>query len=428
MFIRSLVLFCLFVISNSLSANGVLRNGLGARTPGLGGAGVAFCDDPLNAMNYNPAALGQWQQNELQGSITLGFLDGEYSNSVSADNDADSTPGFIPEVAYIHSLTDTLSVGFSVSPLASVEVDWDFLDPPGALGSYGSQTSKSSFVAVRSAAGFGIQLNPELSFGASLGLVYNRNRLKSPYIFQTATGLTGAKVLVNLDTDGFGVNGVAGLRYRPTENIALDISYTSPTTFETNGTLRGTSNPVIGLGDFSFATEVETALPQVVSGGMTWTTINNHKLGIQLDWIDWSDAFDVLPVDLTNESTGFALPAIYDVAPLDWKDQLVVRIGGEFHYSDKLKLRAGYSYGGSPVPSDTLTPTTAAIMQHTIGLGLGYQFGNYKIDFAYQWDLPIEENVGNSKLLFDEFNNSEVDISIHWLSISISLIDPFAKL
>lgn len=316
-------------------------------------------------------------------------------------------------------------MGVSFSPIAALEADWEFLDPPGALGSYGLQTNKASFSATRSSAGLGFQINPELSVGASLGLVHNRNRIKAPYIFQTASGLAGAKVLINLDTDGYGLNGVFGLHYKPVDHLALNLSYTSPTTFETNGTLRGTSNPVIGLGSFSFDAEVETALPQIISGGLTWQTSNNHILGLQLDWIDWSDAFDELPIDLTNESTGFALPAIFDTAPLDWEDQVVVRIGGEYHYTDSLKLRAGYSYGDSPVPSDTLTPTTAVIMQHTIGLGLGYRIGKYNIDFAYQWDLPVDENTGNSRILFNEFDNSEVDVGVHWLSISVSLVNPF---
>ena len=419
------VFFYFLSASLTVNANGVLRNGLGARTISLGGAGVAFCNDPLNSINFNPAALGQFDNSQIQGGLTLGIVDGEYSNSVSTDNDADSTPGFIPEAAFVHPLTNRLSMGVSFSPIAALEADWKFLDPPGALGSYGLQTNKASFSATRSSAGLGFQINPELSVGASLGLVHNRNRIKAPYIFQTASGLAGAKVLINLDTDGYGLNGVFGLHYKPVDHLALNLSYTSPTTFETNGTLRGTSNPVIGLGSFSFDAEVETALPQIISGGLTWQTSNNHILGLQLDWIDWSDAFDELPIDLTNESTGFALPAIFDTAPLDWEDQVVVRIGGEYHYTDSLKLRAGYSYGDSPVPSDTLTPTTAVIMQHTIGLGLGYRIGKYNIDFAYQWDLPVDENTGNSRILFNEFDNSEVDVGVHWLSISVSLVNPF---
>ena len=421
------VFFYFLSASLTVNANGVFRNGLGARSISLGGAGVAFCNDPLNSINFNPAALGQFDSTQLQGALTVGIIDAEYSNSVSNDNDADSTPGFIPEAAFVQPLTNSLSMGVSFSPIAALEVDWGFLDPPGAVGSYGQQTNKSSFLAIRSSAGLGFQISPDLSIGASLGLVYNRNRLKAPYIFQTASGLAGTKVLINLDTDGYGLNGVVGLNYKPVDKLNLNLGYTSPTTFETNGTLRGTSNPVIGLGSFSFDAEVESALPQIISGGMTWQTTDKHILGLQLDWIDWSDAFDELPLDLTNESTGFAIPIIYDVAPLEWDDQIVVRLGGEYNYSDKLKFRAGYSYGNSPVPSDTLTPTTAAIMQHTIGFGLGYRLGKYNIDLAYQWDLPVDDKTGNSRILFNEFDNSEVDVGVHWLSISVSIDDPFAN-
>ena len=408
-----LSVYLLIITSNSF-ANGVLRNGIGSHSIGLGGSDLVFSGSPLGAMNSNPAALSRWKNHELQLSLTTAILDAEYSNSVSNDNEADSTPGLIPDFAYIHSLTDRLTLGVAINPISAVEADWKFLDPPGAVGSYGLQTHKSSFVALRSALGLGFEVTPEFSLGASVGLIYNRNRLKAPYIFQTATGLAGTKVLANLDADGIGWNRVFSGIYRPNEIFEFSLGYTTRTTFTADGTLRGTSDPVIGVGDFAYDAEVKTALPQMISVGMGWQVTHPLRVGLQIDWIDWSDAFDRLPLTLTNGTNG-ALPAtINDVAPLDWEDRFVYRFGAEYDWSDKLQIRAGYSFGESPAPSETLTPTSAVIMKHTLGFGAGYRVGNYTIDLAYQWDLPTEDKTGTSRLLAGEYNGSRTDISIHW--------------
>ena len=153
-------------------------------------------------------------------------------------------------------------------------------------------------------------------------------------------------------------------------------------------------------------------------------------VGLQFEWIDWSRAFKSLPVLLTN-GTNTALntivggTALNDIAPLNWNDQYVVRTGMQYEWSDRLQLRAGYSYADNLVPAQTLTPLTSAIMEHSLTLGMGYQFNHFNLDLAYQWDVPNKEKVGTSGLLAGEYSNSEVDVSVHWFTVSVSLSDLF---
>ena len=424
--LKAVVLVSLYLLASvPSSANGVLRNGTGARSTGLAGADTVFADDPLAAINSNPSDLSKNQSGKLQINLTAGVLDAEYDNAVSSGNDADSSPGLIPEIAYAGLFNDRLGWGLSISPISAVEADWIFLDPPGALGSYGRQTHKSSFIPLRTAFGLGYQITPRWSVGASAGLIYNRNRLKIPYIFQTAAGLTGAKVLVNLEADGFGANAVISTNYLLTDTLALSLAYTTPTWFEADGTLRGNSDPVIGVGSFRYDAEVETELPQIISGGLRWQANQALTLGLQVNWIDWSSAFNHLPVMLTNGNNGSLPATITDSVPLDWDDQVVFHLAGEYAWSDRLTLRAGYSFADNTVPSTTLTPTTAAITEHSLGFGLGYRWNDLQVDLGYQWNLPNEVSTGDSRLLFDEYDNASVDVSIHTLSIGITFEDPF---
>src|SRR4029077_14248530 len=119
---------------------------------------------------------------------------------------------------------------------------------------------------------------------------------------------------------------------------------------------------------------------------------------LQVDWINWSDAFKTLPVTLRNGNNAIVNSVVgasnQDRIPLNWRDEFVYRAGLEYSVTENLSLRAGYAYGQSPVPDSTLTPMTAAIMEHTISAGAGYHWKNWQFDFAYQFDLPIKRNVG----------------------------------
>src|SRR5215813_3337718 len=107
-----------------------------------------------------------------------------------------------------------------------------------------------------------------------------------------------------------------------------------------------------------------------------------------------------------------------DVVPLHWKNQGVFGIGVESPVGEFWSFRGGYSYATNPVPSATLTPMTAAILQNTIGTGVGYNLGRYHFDLAYQVQLPGSQSVGTSSLLSGEYNNSKVDVAVHSLTLS----------
>ena len=64
------------------------------------------------------------------------------------------------------------------------------------------------------------------------------------------------------------------------------------------------------------------------------------------------------------------------------KDQGVFGLGVESPMGEHFTFRGGYSYATNAVPSSTLTPMTAAILQHTLGTGFGYSKGRYNLDLA----------------------------------------------
>jgi long-chain fatty acid transport protein len=418
-------------------ASGIYRDGAGARTLALGGASVGHPDVALEALQANPAGLSTIKNPQLQFGLGAAQAAGKFSNAANPEADIDRGFGVWPELAFAYPLRSIpVTLGLAFIPDAALGGEWIYVDAPGGMGgttSYGFQEHRSEITALRTALGASVAITEKLSLGAGVGLVYNQNRLHAPYIFQSYPGLQGFKTLLDLKTDGPGINGTFGLLYRPTENISLGLSYQTPTRIRSKGDANGNAgvqlDNLFGPGvqpDFHYDAEVQNEFPQLISAGLAWQVQERVRTIVQIDWINWADSFDELEVYLKNGSNNdingvLGTANIYDIIPLRWENQFVYRVGVEFQATDAFVLRAGYTYGGSPVPDGTLTPMTAAIMEHKVGVGTGWKSNRYSVDISYQYSLPASQRVGASALQAGEYSNSRTEVQVHTIGITTSV-------
>ncbi len=402
----------------------------------LAGTEVGLENDPISALHSNPAALRSSSAATLQLGAVGGFATGDFENASNADGHLREKVEVGPEFGLALPIqSGPLTLGLGFIPDAALKADWKYVDAPGGLGgaaSYGLQQHRSEITVLRTALGFGLALTDRLSIGGSLGIVYNENHLKAPYIFQSHPVLKGFKTLLDLETSGVGFNGNVGVLYRPTDAVTLSLSYQTPTSVDSEGGASGNAaaqltslgGPFLGVPpDFHYDAVVENVFPQSVSGGISWQAHPRWRLAVQLDWVNWSDSFDELPIHLTSGSnttlnTFLGSSAIDDTVPLHWRDRVVVHGGVEFLATEELILRAGYAFGDSPVPSETLTPLTAAIARHTVSGGLEWRRGHFSVAGAYQYDLPTALTVGVSGLAAGEYSNSRTEVGVHWFGLT----------
>ena len=421
--------FCL--LPSASPAAGLYEDGAGARARALGGAGAAVADDPLSALFDNPAALGDIDRLAIQIDADGAFEHGTFHNRANPHATGD-TAGAIGEIAASLPLGPVrLALGFD--PEMAVKARWHYEDAPGGADgatSYGFNPNQSEILLLRTAAGVGWQVTPAFSVGASAGLLYNVNQLQTAYVFQTQPTLRTVKTLLDLQTDGFGADGQFGLRWQPVRALTFDLAYTTPSRVETHGKASGNAGVQLanlGLGaarpDFEYSAQVINTFPGTLSAGLAWQVRPGLTLAGQFDWIHWSGAFSSLPVRLTGGNNadlnglvgGFRLN---DDVPLRWSDQYVGRVGVEQAFGKRWTVRAGYSYANNPVPDDTLTPLTAAITEHLLTAGVGYQVGRWRFDAAYQWEVPATARVGRSALATGEYSNSVTSVYIQQVSLS----------
>lgn len=422
---RLFVLISLLVLAPLSSANDLIRLGGSARSQAS--ANIAgLSRDPLSALTTNPAFLSAAGSSQQVNVSTL-YVDSVFTSSLGERTRADRGPGLLPEFAFARQRPNSaLSWGGGVVIQSALRADFELLDPPGTLGvSYGRQTHRSEFLIAKFAAAAAYQLNPDLTIGASVGLAYNRNRLEAPYIFQSHPGLAGLKVLVDLDTDDVAATASLGLDYALSDNLSFNLAYTMETDFAAHGDLDG-NLAQLGLGfqeDFSYDVRVSTALPASLSAGLIWQASDRLQLATQIDWVGWERAFDELPISLSNGSNAdlnafLGEDRIRDTAPLNWEDQRVLHLGGNYILGNRWQLRAGYERSNVPVPRSTVTPMTAAILNEAYSIGVGVPLNSSWVDIAYRYSTADDYSVLNSALLGGEYSGTRQSLNLHSLSVS----------
>jgi len=425
-----------FVAGVARGAEGILSNGVGARSMGMGGADVGFAQGPLSALGVNPAGLSLLKGPVLDAGFTAAIPTGEFTSRFGSGGDLENRFEIGPDFAFGMPLPSSpVSVGVGLIPAVGLAAHWRYLDPPGGADggtTYGFQRDNSEVSLLRTAVGASVAFSRWFSAGATLGIDYNENLLQTPYVFQSQPVLRGLKTLLDLQTSGWGLNGGFGVLIRPSDTVQIGLSYTGPTSITSRGSASGNAWAQLqalklnARSDFNYSAEVDTKFPQMVSGGVSWQFQPKWRLALQIDWVNWSDAFDVLPVKLSGGNNGdinglVGSSNIEDDVPLHWRDQVVYRVGLEYAVTEKLRLRGGYAYGRSPVPNETLTPLTAAIPEHTLTVGAGYRWQCLDLDLAYQWDLPVTRTLGPSDLRSGEYSFSSTQVAVHWLSLTASV-------
>ena len=429
----ALALLAFGFLATSACAQDFYWTGASARSLALGGVYVPSSDDAVGALAANPAGLTALGGPSVNLNITAAFARGSFTDSVNSGAPLRTSPAAAPYGAFgmpIGHSRFSFGVGF-VPDLLSI-ADWRYVDAPGTFGvTYGLQEQESAILAGRGMGGFGVSFGPKLAIGATMGVDYNQNVLKAPYIFQTQPALEGLKTLLDLHTSGVGWNSSVGILTRPTSAVEIGVAWKSRTIIHSTGTATGDAYALFGVpqgspaSTFAYSAAVRNVLPQSVEASVNWQANSRWLLAFQSDWVNWENAFVNLPVTLTN-GTNVTINTVADSStlvdhiPVNWKDQYSFHCGVERQVTKNASLRVGYSHANNPVPSSTLTPLTAAIMSNQISAGFAYDRASSRFELAYAFDPTAQAHVQTSGLQAGEYDNSTVHVGTQYATVSYS--------
>jgi long-chain fatty acid transport protein len=319
---------------------------------GTAGAGVARAWDPAAAW-YNPAALaGRAGLSAAAGLLVLAptlqatATDGAWTGETSS-------PPRTPPYAYVSAGWGPFAGGLAFNVPFGSSVVW----PESWEGRYVTVSSQlqvmrlSPFVAWRFFRRLGVSAGLHVDF-ATLAL---RRRLD----FIDTEG----SVAVELRQAG-GLGGHASLYLDVASWLSVGATYKSRTTLALEGEARFEAPPPFAAKTTDQRAAAAYHLPDLIVIGAEVRPHPRWSAVLDLGITVWS-VYDQLFVDFEREETT-------DVRQrAEWSTRVSVRGGAEFRPLSWLATRLGLLYDPTPVPADTLAPSSPDSHRVGVSLGLG---------------------------------------------------------
>jgi len=401
---------------------------LSASALAQGNAFVARADD-ASAIQFNPAGLTQLQGPQVSQGVSFILPSVEYQNK-SVSEDMDTNINIIPNIYFAGPIIkNKLAAGLGINVPYGLQGKWD--------GDGFSRYVVTDF-NLRI-----ININPTLTYkpssffsvGAGLDYYYanvDQGRHLNAGVINSA--LTGTPVDTNtpdglqdneMHGDAFGYN--TGILFNITPSHSVGISFRSKADIDLKGKLKlsnlsGATTAVFGSDDFDTRTTTTVTIPEMISLGYAYKHNNLWSIEADVQWTNWS-RFDVIKYDF--ETTNTLLEANKEDVR-NWHNTFSFALGGEYKLNESLKVRGGYTFHESPVPSDTFEPSIPQSSRHGLFTGLGYSWGkklNKGIDFAYGTVFYENRKIDNS--IGDAFGtpiDGHYDLITHIMAINFNYI------
>lgn len=408
-------LFVALATAQACFAGGVIRDSIGARASGRGGANLAFNDTGAMLLD-NPAAMARMDRDQL---LELGcdvlITDLQYADADNASVGASDNPFPAGQFSFIRRDPDGIwAYGLGVYSVAGFCATYDMVAP----NSFNNDTHryKSLGMLVKVLPGLSCRLTDRWTIGGTLGVAASHMEMEGPYFLQGPNQLQSLPVMLDLQATGAAPTWSLGMQFELSEKTTLGIAYQS----ETKLHLAGHSVIDAGaLGSTRYKTKLDVVWPQSLGVGLKHSFCRHHTVAADLLWYQWSRAFDKFRLQFEDSEVG-GFPDLYEEFPLDWSDTVALRFGHEYRPVAGRVFRWGYIHSPNPIPNGTLTPYMQATLEHAFSLGYGWTTAtDLEIDLAYQFAFSSDRQVQQSDLLGGDFSNSRHRSQAHWTFLSV---------
>lgn len=397
-----------FAPSAALATNGYFAHGVGMRSKGMGGVGVALPMDAV-AVGVNPAAsamLGDrfdigvdWfrpdRSSEISGSVA----------PVNAVYDGNDTAYFIvPEMGITRALNDRVSLGLSV--YGNGGMNTSYTTPIGLFGTSDAGVDLSQLFIVPSVA---VKIGDGHALGLGVNVAWQRFEATGLENFDNAGYTSAPDKVTGNDYDsatGFGVT--VGWVGRVGCAVTMGAAYRSRT-------FMGEFEEYSGL----FAENGGFDIPSSFSAGMAVTPDSRSTVAVDVSYIMYSEVNSIANPLLPNLDE--ADLGAEGGAGFGWEDVMAIKVGAEYDLTDAFTMRAGYNYGGQPIPeTETLFNMLApGVVEQHVTLGGTWRFSeSMEITFAYMH--AFENTVEGDDSIPMDFGGGEADLTMSQDTFGVS--------
>jgi len=305
----------------------------------LGAAYVAHTSGADTAY-YNPANMAFMEDKQyIEGGVTLAHLPSNvYTLGAPLSGESEEENILIPNLHYVSNAIGDFRWGVSLTAPGGLTKKWS---TPFQRASAEEFTLK----VLELSPSFSYKVADNFSVGGGVRLVYSEGVVRSNAAAIYAAGYAPAPFARDMegDTVEFGYN--LALSYRPTEDIALAVTYRSKVDLDEEGTATLSGIGPAYRGDASVSVPLPAALN--LSVAKTWD--KTFTLEFNYERTYWS-AYDTLDFNY-GSNVGFYAPVFDRPIPKNWKDTNTFRLGATMVLG-KTTVMMGFALDETPVPKD----------------------------------------------------------------------------
>ena len=402
------------------ATNGYFPIGYGAKTEGMGGAGIALPQDSLAAAN-NPAGMVMvgdrmdfgliWFKPNRSTNISGNCLGAGCVPSIDGTYDGNGRSNFfIPSFGYNKMIDADTSLGVSVFGNGGMNTQYNTnpLTNMGASGNLGINLAQL-FIAPT----WSKKLNPTNAVGVSLNLAYQMFSATGLGLFKPMSSSPNDLTDNGTDTStGYGLR--VGWTGEVTPTVTLGATYQSKTKM-------GKLSKYSGL----FAEQGGFDIPSNFGVGIAVKATPATTVAFDVERTNYSDvpsvsnAFTALP---SSPSTMFGASS----APgFGWQNINAYKLGVSYVYDPTLTLRAGFNHCDQPIPNNQtlLNMLAPGVVQDHLSLGGTWKLAN-KSELTVAYIHAFNQTVNGTNSIptvpAGGLGGGNANITMHQDSISVS--------
>jgi long-chain fatty acid transport protein len=347
-----------------------------ARHAAMGGAAVAYVDDP-SALFNNPAGLLGIEKGSFLADLST-FVGTLESNPGYANQDASTGAAIapVPMLGAGYRLSPRVAVGLAAYPSGAAGGEFHYVNAAGVR-----TVDSLSALLVELTPGIAVELLPTLRLGLGYRVTFLR--------FSRISGAEENPSKVNVSLLGSDVSGLrAGLQWQPLPALRFGATYRhrlDMTASADSGTLLGAQAKNI---------DATLTVPAKLSLG---TRVDFGRLGLAGDFeyiFNSQNQALQMTAMLPAQSSMLSVPFQFK-----WDDSIVLKAGAEYGLTPSLAARLGYAFDGHATnrhfPSAFTSPPVDA---HYATAGVGWQSGSTRLDFAAVYRFATSTYIAQSEI------------------------------
>ncbi len=370
-------------------------------------------DEDLFVKGTSNNSIDNFFLNQAQG-ITLGLLQLQSGESIS------NLYSFLGETEGVSAQNAFLGFqGYIIDPVDPQDIGNTQYVSNIAPGSFNQEyTFYSSGYSGKFTLNLATQINNKFSLGINLNS-NNINYIQSTYLVESNTN-TGSLVNKvgfenNLSVYGWGVSAQFGAIAKVIGGLRIGVTYDTPIWYEIYEETSQYIETIRTEDDITIETEVdprvvnvfekyELRTPWKISGSAAYIFGKHGLISFDYNYKDYS-------FSKFNSSNDSEFIAENNAIKNELKGASSYKVGGEYRLK-QLSLRGGYIFEESPYKNKTTVDDL-----NGFSMGIGYNLGNYSLDFSYS---RTEQNREQQLYSAGLINSASIEASNNNYALSLT--------